>query len=137
MKYKTIPIDRKKMQVAMLDSVEKGVMTEELGKYIMTLTENIMRSTLFKFEHWQRDMFEEFYSKVLMQCVYKMDKYDVNKSDAFAFYNTVIINYLRDLFKVLTSKDYLGANIRIYIEVNGEVKLSKAKFVRLNENVYG
>ena len=76
-------------------------------------------------------MFYEFRSSCLEHCIRKFPKYNEEKSSAFAFYTTVIINYLRGEFRRLKYRYYLGENIRIPYKENGVRKSMTAVFVEL------
>jgi len=131
-KYNTIYIDQAKMQEA--SDKGDGEFTNELGKYVITLVDNLMYSTIFNFEHWQVDLFNEFKSRTLEKCVCAYyAKYDPERSTAFAFFNTVIRNYLLDQFRQLRSHDSLGGRVTTYVWDGSDYKLVKADVVSINE----
>lgn len=109
MRYRTVYVDKRKMQEEVINSLEKGRMTEELGRMLNTLVDNLIHSSMFDFRASQEDMFNEFRASTVLHCVDKFyKKYDAKRSTAFAFFTTTAINHLTDLFKALGKGDYLG-----------------------------
>lgn len=109
MEYKTVFIDKEAMQREAVKSFNSGVMTEAFGKTLCDLINNITHSKRFEFAIFQEDMFDEFRQEVAVHCVDKFwRRFDPNRSTAFAFFTTVIMNRLRDLFRKLKHSDYLG-----------------------------
>jgi len=114
MDYQTVYVDQNLMQIEAEISLEQGQMTEELGRMLIHLVNNIVNSREFVFHWTQEDMHTQFRMETIAHCVDKFNKmYDPEAGKAFAFFNTVIRNKMYDLFRSLATKDYLGENRRI------------------------
>jgi len=114
MDYQTVYVDQNLMQIEAEISLENGRMTEELGRMLIHLVNNIVNSREFVFHWTQEDMHTQFRMETIAHCVDKFGKmYDPKSGKAFAFFNTVIRNKMYDLFRSLKTKDYLGENRRI------------------------
>jgi len=134
-RYRTVPIDQVKMQIAAEESKRLGVVNEELGGYIVTLVDNIAYSSHFEFNVHQQDMFDEFRQIAAMHCVEQFNKnFSIDRSTAFAFFTTAIMNKLRDLFRSLVRCDYLGEYRGIEVDPNDGRKRGKAMVVYIEDS---
>ena len=135
MRYKTIAIDQLKMQRAAEQSKKLGVVNEELGGYIVTLVDNIVYSSHFEFRVHQEDMFNEFRQIAILHCIEQFNyKFNIDRSTAFAFFTTAIMNKLRDLFRSLVRCDYLGEYRGIAPDSNDGRKREKARVVYIEDS---
>lgn len=135
MRYRTVAIDQIKMQRAAEESKKLGVVNEELGGYIVTLVDNIAYSSHFEFNVHQQDMFDEFRQIAAMHCVERFNSsFSIDRSTAFAFFTTAIMNKLRDLFRSLVRCDYLGEYRGIETDPNDGRKRAKAVVVYIEDS---
>ena len=127
-------IDNERFQEEILKSIEQGFLTERAGRFVLQLNYNYLHSDKVYFEKGQKDLLDEFYSRVNVYVCEHYHKYSVEKGTAFSFFTKMIENQYRNHWAALAWKDSLGENIKTWVTLDDGPKLVRAKQERFNEN---
>lgn len=127
-------IDNGELQSEVLKSIEEGRLTNRAGRLLLQLNHNYLHSDKVYFEKGQRDLIDEFFSRVNLYVCENYHKYTTEKGAAFSFFTKMIENQYRNHFASLAWKDELGQNIKTWVTGERGRTLVRATQVQFNEN---
>jgi len=127
-------VDNTELEKEVLSSIDDGVMSEKAGRMLLQLNYNYLHSSKVYFEKGDKDLLDEFYSRVNLYLCESFHKYKTSKGTAFSFFTKMIENQYRNHFASLAWKDELGQNIKTWVTNDEGKSLVRAKQVHFNEN---
>lgn len=106
-------IDRNQLHQLMRDYKDTGIMSEELGKMFMIMTDHILGHSNFR--NYTQDVREEMKGHALLMLVkysHNCDAYERNARQTFNYITTIIFNS----FKQVLQKYYKQLNLKRELE---------------------
>ena len=88
-------IDNKKLLELIGDYHKTKFASEELHVLMYNLAKNIASKSNWKDYTWKEDMISDAYLK----CILKLDKFDMDRDNAFGYFTTLINNFYIDVVK--------------------------------------
>lgn len=86
---------------------ESGIMSEELGEMFLLLANKITNSKYFR--RYQISDKNDMVSTAILDCVKAAKKFDISRSNAFAYFTSVSVNAFRSFLK----KKYKISNFKM------------------------
>ena len=125
MKQRNNYIDRDQLHQLMCDYKDTGIMSEQLGKMFIQMTDHILGHSNFR--NYTADLKEEMKSHALMLLVkysHNCDAYERNARSVFAYVTTIIFNAYRQVLQ------------KYYKQLNLKRELEK-HYISMIENIFG
>ena len=113
MKQRNNYIDRDRLHQLMRDYKDTGIISEELGKMFMTMTDHILGHSNFR--NYTQDVREEMKGYALMLLIkysHNCDAYERDARQVFNYLSTVTFN----AFKQVLQKYYKNLNLKRELE---------------------
>jgi hypothetical protein len=101
-------INNKKLLELICDYHKTNIVSEELHLLMFNLAKNVASKSNWKDYTWKEDMISDAYLK----CILKLDKFDMERDNAFGYFTTLINNFYIDVVKKYKKSEKLVEKLK-------------------------